>query len=79
MRNEILENTHSFEVQKRSDKQSDKHETTLQEFIINGIEKSKLASMIYNVSRKKKSEGIGYSEDAPLQKMQVREKLEKAP
>jgi len=35
--------------------------------------------MIYNVSRKKKSEGIGYSEDAPLQKMQVREKLEKAP
>jgi len=33
-----------------------------------GIERSKLATMIYGVSRNK-GDGIGYSEEAPLKRM----------
>jgi hypothetical protein len=53
-----------------AEKINDDHENALQEFIRNGIKRSKLASMIYHVSRNK-GEGIGYSQhkkwDKPMQ------------
>jgi hypothetical protein len=51
-----------------SEKINDDHENALQEFIRNGIKRSKLASMIYHVSRNK-GEGIGYSKqwNKPIQ------------
>lgn len=42
-----------------SDKPLDKYELALQEFIISGFERTKLASMIYGVS-KSKVEGLGF-------------------
>jgi len=47
IRNGILEKDQLFYVQKMSDKPLDKHEFSLQEFNINIIERSKLASIIY--------------------------------
>ena len=44
-----------------SNKPLGEHEMALQEFIITGFNMTKLASMIYGVSRSK-GEGIGYSQ-----------------
>lgn len=72
--NQILGEAQSSEV----DKHFDKHEISLQEFIINGIERSKLASMIYGVNINK-GEDIGYSEDEPLDMIHTLEKPKNAP
>src|SRR6266487_5402475 len=44
----------------RCNKPTDEHEVTLQEFVHQNVNKSKMASMIYNVC-KNVGEGIGYS------------------
>jgi len=74
LRNQILGEAQSSEIQKHSDK----HEISLKEFIINGIERNKLAFMIYGVNRKK-GEDIGYSEDEPLDRIHTLEKPNNAP
>ncbi|WJX61935.1 25S rRNA (cytosine(2870)-C(5))-methyltransferase [Trifolium repens] len=51
------------------DKVPPEHEFVLQEFLINGMKRSKIASLIYHVSRNR-GEGLGYSrfnENNPLQ------------
>jgi hypothetical protein len=51
------------------DKVPPEHEFVLQEFLINGMKRSKIASLIYHVSRNR-GEGFGYSrfnETNPLQ------------
>lgn len=58
-KNEDLERDHNAPVKDVSDKILDKHEIDLQEFILTGLEITKLASMIYGVSRSK-GEGMGY-------------------
>jgi hypothetical protein len=50
LRNRILGEAQSFEIQKHFDK----HKISLKEFIINGIERIKLASMIYGVNTQHK-------------------------
>lgn len=45
------------------DKSLDENEVALQEFVINGFDRTKLAYMIYGVNRNK-GEGIGYSQDS---------------
>ena len=54
-----LERDHIAQVNKVSDKPLSEHEMALQEFIIYGFKITKLASMIYGVS-KSKGEGIVY-------------------
>lgn len=46
-------------VKEVSDKPLDKHEMALQEFIMNGFNRTKFASMIYGVC-KSKGEGLSY-------------------
>lgn len=58
-KNEALERDHIAHVKDVSDKTFDKHEIPLQEFILIGLQRTKLASMIYGVSRSK-GEGLGY-------------------
>lgn len=58
--NDALEKDHIALVKEVSDKPVDEYEMALQEFIINGFNKTKLASMIYGVSRSK-GECLGYS------------------
>lgn len=58
-KNESLERDNIALVKEVSDKPLDEHETTLQKFIITSFNRTKLASMIYGVSRSK-GEGLGY-------------------
>lgn len=58
-KNEAVERDHSAHVKIVSDKILDKHEITLQEFILTGLERTKLVSMIYGVSRSI-GEGLSY-------------------
>lgn len=59
--NGALDKDHIALVKEASDKSLNEHEMDLQEFIINGFNRTKLASMIYGVSRSK-WEGLGYSQ-----------------
>lgn len=56
---ESLERDHMAQVNKVCDKPLREHEMDLQKFIITGFERTKLASMIYGVS-KSEGEGLGY-------------------
>ena len=48
--------------EKFNGKSLSKHEIALEDFIISGIDRSKVASMIYNIY-KNNGKGIGFSED----------------
>lgn len=58
-KNEALEKGHIAHVKDVSDKPLDEHEITLQEFIPSGLKRTKLAYMIYGVS-KSRGKGLGY-------------------
>jgi hypothetical protein len=73
IRNKIIEKDQISYVQKGYDKTLNKHEIDIQKFIISSIERIKLASMIYGVSRNK-GERVGFSEDTTHQSMKVLEK-----
>ena len=78
MRNEILEKSQLSYTQKKVHRSLNKYDNPLEEFIIDGVDRSKLASMIYGVSRNK-GEGIDLSEKAPPKRMQIPEKSKKPP
>lgn len=52
-------------MKKMSDKSSDEHEISLQEFVIIDFDRTKLTYMIYGVSRRK-GEGIGFSKNLSI-------------
>lgn len=56
---EYIVRDHISQVNKVFDKTLSEHEMTLQEFIITSFERTKLAFMIYGVS-KSKGKGLGY-------------------
>lgn len=58
---ETFEKDHITLVSKLSDKNLNEHELALQDFIMTGLERTKLASIIYGVSNSK-GKGIGYNE-----------------
>lgn len=58
-KNEALERDHIALVKEISDKPLDECEMALQKFIITGLNRTKLTSMIYGVSRRK-GDGLGY-------------------
>lgn len=68
-----LEKYHISQVNKVSDKYLSEHEIDLQDFIVTGLERKKLASIIYGVSKSKR-EGMGYSERCSNRKSQLLKK-----
>lgn len=60
-KDEVLEKDHIALVKEVSDKPLDDHEMTLQKCLINDFNRTKHASMIYGVSRRKR-EALGYSQ-----------------
>lgn len=50
---EVLQISDISQVKKMSDKSSDEREVSLHEFVLNGFDMTKLASMIYGISRNK--------------------------
>jgi hypothetical protein len=55
-----------------------KYDNALKELIIDGIDRSKLASMIYGVSINK-GEGIGFAVESPFKKVKTPMKTKKTP
>jgi len=53
--------------EKRNGKPLRKHEIAIEDFIMSGIDKSRVASMIYNIY-KNNGKGIGFSEGKPILK-----------
>lgn len=61
-KNEVVERDHIALVKDVSDKIIDKNEIALQEFILTGLKRTKLASMIYGVIRSR-GESLGYHQN----------------
>ena len=76
-RNEILEKNELSNI-KKIDRPLTKYDTALKEFILDGNDISKLASMIYGVSINN-GEGIGFATESPFKKVQIPMKTKKAP
>ena len=69
MRNEILEKNQLSNI-KKIDRPLAKFDNVLEEFIIGGIDRTKLISMIYGVSRNRREE-IGFTIESPFKKVQT--------
>jgi len=67
MRNEILEKNQLSNI-KKIDRPLTKFDNVLEEFIIGGIDRTNLISMIYGVSRNKREE-IGFTIESPFKKV----------
>lgn len=67
---ESLEKDHITLVNKICDKNLSEHDIALRDFIITNLERTKLASMIYGVS-KSKGKGLGYNEKCSNSKAQL--------
>lgn len=68
--NEYLEKSQVAQVKKMSNKPPDEHEVALQEFVVNGFDRTKHASIIYGV-RRNKEDGISFSQNTSNQRVET--------